>query len=58
MTSPSLELQAMIVARLKAVAGLTALIVDRVYDQVPLDSGALIEIGGAKLRLVSQPGEA
>jgi serine/threonine protein kinase len=30
----------------------------RVYDQVPLDSGALIEIGGAKLRLVSQPGEA
>jgi serine/threonine protein kinase len=30
----------------------------RVYDQVPLDSDALIEIGGAKLRLMSQPDEA
>lgn len=30
----------------------------RVYDQVPLDGDALIEIGGAKLRLMPQPGEA
>ncbi|TPM55348.1 DUF3168 domain-containing protein [Mesorhizobium sp. B2-2-4] len=35
MTSPSLELQGAIVARLKAVAGVTALIGQRVYDRVP-----------------------
>ncbi|MCF6111999.1 DUF3168 domain-containing protein [Mesorhizobium muleiense] len=35
MTSPSLELQGVIVARLKAVAAVTALIGQRVYDSVP-----------------------
>lgn len=35
MASPSLELQGAIVARLKASAGLTALISGRVYDAVP-----------------------
>lgn len=35
MASPSLELQGAIVARLKASAGLTALIGGRVYDAVP-----------------------
>jgi len=35
MASPSLELQGAIVARLKASAGLTALVSGRVYDAVP-----------------------
>jgi hypothetical protein len=35
MTSPSYELQDMVVKRLKAFAGLTALVSDRVYDKVP-----------------------
>jgi len=35
MTSPSLELQGKIVARLKADAGVTAIIGSRVYDSVP-----------------------
>lgn len=35
MTSPSLELQGAIVARLKGVAGVTSLIGQRVYDTVP-----------------------
>lgn len=35
MTSPSFELQAMVVARLKAFSGLSALIGSRVYDDVP-----------------------
>jgi head-tail adaptor len=35
MTSPSHELQAMVVERLKAFAGLTSLVGDRVYDAVP-----------------------
>ncbi|AZO04584.1 DUF3168 domain-containing protein [Mesorhizobium sp. M2A.F.Ca.ET.043.02.1.1] len=35
MTSPSLELQGAIVARLKGVVGVTSLIGQRVYDTVP-----------------------
>ncbi|TPI39310.1 DUF3168 domain-containing protein [Mesorhizobium sp. B3-1-9] len=35
MTSPSLELQGAIVARLKEVAGVTSLIGQRIYDTVP-----------------------
>lgn len=35
MTSPSIELQAMVVTRLKAFAGLDPLIADRVYDVPP-----------------------
>lgn len=35
MTSPSFELQAAIVVRLKAFGALTALIGSRIYDQVP-----------------------
>jgi hypothetical protein len=38
MASPDLELQGAIVARLKGVAALTALIGQRVYDQVPRSS--------------------
>ncbi|TPN43208.1 DUF3168 domain-containing protein [Mesorhizobium sp. B1-1-7] len=38
MTSPSLELQGAIVTRLKAVAGVTALIGQRVYDRVPANA--------------------
>lgn len=39
MTSPSLELQGAIVARLKSVAAVTSLVAQRVYDTVP--SGAV-----------------
>lgn len=35
MTSPSYELQAMVTARLKAFAGLSAMVGARVYDNVP-----------------------
>lgn len=38
MTSPVLELQGAVVARLKASAALTALIGGRVYDSVPADA--------------------
>jgi hypothetical protein len=38
-TSPSLELQGVIVSRLKAESGVRALVVDRVYDNVPADAG-------------------
>ncbi|TPJ76193.1 DUF3168 domain-containing protein [Mesorhizobium sp. B2-6-3] len=38
MTSPSLELQGAIVARLKAVAVVTAMIGQRVYDRVPANA--------------------
>ena len=38
MTSPSLELQGVIVARLKADSAVRALVADRVYDNVPDDA--------------------
>lgn len=38
MTSPSLELQATVIARLKAVSALSALVGVRVYDNVPSDA--------------------
>ena len=37
MTSPSLELQGAIVARMKAFVDLTGLIDDRIYDRVPVE---------------------
>lgn len=37
MTSPSLELQGAIVARMKAFVDLTGLIDDRIYDRVPAE---------------------
>lgn len=37
MTSPSLELQGAIIARLKEFPGLAALVGNRIYDQVPAD---------------------
>lgn len=37
MTSPSLELQGAIVARMKAFVDLTGLVADRIYDRVPVE---------------------
>lgn len=39
MTSPSLELQGVIVSRLKADSAVRALVADHVYDNVPKDAG-------------------
>ncbi|MGB3486675.1 MAG: DUF3168 domain-containing protein [Xanthobacteraceae bacterium] len=39
MTSPSLELQGVIVSRLKADTAVRAVVADRVYDNVPKDAG-------------------
>ena len=53
MASPSLELQGAIVARLKASAGLTALISGRVYDAVPTFADKLtVELFGTVHQMV------
>lgn len=47
MTSPSLELQGAIVARLRAAAAMAALVNARIYDAVPSESERISKTGAA-----------